>query len=155
VRHAHLVIDVYGAPYFKGTDMDDLTLDEALEDLSAAEEFLEYFGIEYDARTVQVNRLHILQRFHDYMAQAGELPEDEAARRAVYVRLLQQAYEDFVKSDALTEKVFKVFHMHEPQTTFVPLTKITLNKAGTAAPAPAAGGCGCGSSSGSCGSSMG
>lgn len=140
--------------------MDDLTLDEALEDLSAAEEFLEYFGIDYDARTVQVNRLHILQRFHDYMAQAGELPADEAPRRAVYARLLQQAYEDFVKSDALTEKVFKVFHMHEPQTTFVPLAEITLNKAGAPAPAAApAGGCGCGSGSGSgggsCSSSMG
>ncbi|MGK2950946.1 MAG: nitrogenase-stabilizing/protective protein NifW [Thiobacillus sp.] len=135
--------------------MDDLTLDEALEDLSAAEEFLEYFGIEYDARTVQVNRLHILQRFHNYIAQAGELPADEAPRRAVYARLLQQAYSDFVTSDALTEKVFKVFHMHEPQTTFVPLDDITLNKAGVAAaPAPAAGGCGCGSSGGgSCGNS--
>lgn len=135
--------------------MDDLTLDEALEDLSAAEEFLEYFGIAYEVRTVQVNRLHILQRFHNYIAQAGELPADEASRRAVYARLLQQAYTDFVSSDALTEKVFKVFHMHEPQTTFVPLADITLNKAGAAAaPAPAAGGCGCGSSSGgSCGSS--
>jgi nitrogenase-stabilizing/protective protein len=152
-----LVNGAPGAPYLiKGTIMDDLTLDEALEDLSAAEEFLEYFGIEYDARTVQVNRLHILQRFHDYMAQAGELPADEAARRAVYARLLQQAYEDFVKSDALTEKVFKVFHMHEPQTTFVPLTEITLNKAGAVSPTPAAGGCGCGSSGGgSCSSSMG
>lgn len=136
--------------------MDDLTLDEALEDLSAAEEFLEYFGIDYDARTVQVNRLHILQRFHNYISQAGELPADEVPRRAVYARLLQQAYDDFVSSDALTEKVFKVFHMHEPQTTFVPLTEITLNKSGAAAPAPAAGGCGCGSSSsGSCSSSMG
>jgi len=136
--------------------MDDLTLDEALDELSAAEEFLEYFGIAYDVRTVQVNRLHILQRFHNYISAAGELPEEEAPRRAVYARLLQQAYEDFVTSDALTEKVFKVFHMHEPQTTFVPLTEITLNKTGAAAPAPAAGGCGCGSSSGgSCGSSMG
>ena len=135
--------------------MDDLTLDEALEDLSAAEEFLDYFGIAYEVRTVQVNRLHILQRFHNYIAQAGELPADEVPRRAVYARLLQQAYQDFVSSDALTEKVFKVFHMHEPQITFVPLTDITLNKSGTAAaPAPAAGGCGCGSSSGgSCGSS--
>lgn len=136
--------------------MDDLTLDKALEDLSAAEEFLEYFGIDYDARTVQVNRLHILQRFHNYIGQAGNLPADEAPRRAVYARLLQQAYEDFVTSDALTEKVFKVFHMHEPQTTFVPLAEITLNKAGAAAaPALAAGGCGCGSSGGgSCSSSV-
>ncbi len=128
--------------------MDDLTLDEALEDLSAAEEFLDYFGIAFDARTVQVNRLHILQRFHDYLAKAGAMPQDDAQRRSAYTRLLQQAYDDFVKSDALTEKVFKVFHMHEPQTTFVPLAEITLNKAGAPAPAPAAGGCGCSSSGG-------
>lgn len=134
--------------------MEDLTLDEALEDLSAAEEFLDYFGIAFDARTVQVNRLHILQRFHDYLAKAGCMPQDESQRRAAYARLLQQAYDDFVTSDALTEKVFKVFRMHEPQTTFVPLSEITLNKAGAPAPAPAAGGCGCGSSGGgSCSSS--
>jgi nitrogenase-stabilizing/protective protein len=89
--------------------MEDLTLDEALEDLSAAEEFLDYFGIEYDARTVQVNRLHILQRFHDYIGMAGCMPRDDAERRTIYARLLRQAHDDFVKSDALTEKVFKVF----------------------------------------------
>ncbi len=130
--------------------MDELTLDEALEELSAAEDFLEYFGVAYEPSVVHVNRLHILQRFHDYMAQASELPKDDAMRRELFAGLLKQAYEDFVHSDALTEKVFKVFHMHEPQTAFVPLTAI-----GVALPsaAPAAGGCGCGSSSGSCGSS--
>lgn len=130
--------------------MDELTLDEALEDLSAAEEFLDYFGVAYEPGVVHVNRLHILQRFHDYMAQASELPEDEGMRRELYASLLRRAYEDFVHSDALTEKVFKVFHMHEPQTTFVPLTSIGL---AAPAPAPAAGGCGCGSSGGSCHSS--
>jgi nitrogenase-stabilizing/protective protein len=131
--------------------MDDLTLDEALEELAAAEEFLDYFGIAFDTRTVQVNRLHILQRFHDYIANAGAMPHDDVQRRSVYARLLQQAYDDFVNSDALTEKVFKVFHLHEPQTSFVPLAEITLSKAGP--PAPAAGDCGCGSSGGACGSS--
>jgi nitrogenase-stabilizing/protective protein len=48
----------------------------------------------------------------------------------MYTRLLRQAYQDFVQSDALTEKVFKVFRMHEPQVKFVPLTSITVNKAG-------------------------
>jgi nitrogenase-stabilizing/protective protein len=110
--------------------MDELSLDEALEELSAAEEFLEYFGISYEPPVVQVNRLHILQRFHDYIGKAGNLPEDEEVRRAVYARLLQQAYQDFVQSDALTEKVFKVFHMHEPQVKFVPLSSITVNKSG-------------------------
>ncbi|BBI99351.1 nitrogenase-stabilizing/protective protein NifW [Ferrigenium kumadai] len=110
--------------------MDELTLDEALEELSTAEDFLEYFGIEYEPSVVQVNRLHILQRFHDYLAKAGTQSAVEAARRVVYATLLQQAYQDFVKSDALTEKVFKVFHMHEPQVKFVPLSSITVNKAG-------------------------
>jgi nitrogenase-stabilizing/protective protein len=136
--------------------MDELTLDEAMEDLESAEDFLNYFGIAFDPDVVHVNRLHILQRFHDYLAEAGELSvdDDESECRAVYTRLLEQAYGDFVSSDALTEKVFKVFHMHEPQTTFVPITAITMNRTDAAvvpvAPEP---GCGCGSSSGACHSS--
>lgn len=128
--------------------MDELTLDEAMEDLESAEDFLNYFGIAFDPSVVHVNRLHILQRFHNYLAKAGELSadDDESHRRAEYTQLLEQAYGDFVSSDALTEKVFKVFHMHEPQTTFVPLTSITVNRAELAAvPAVPASGCGCGS----------
>ncbi|EIJ41475.1 Nitrogen fixation protein NifW [Beggiatoa alba B18LD] len=100
--------------------------DDDLEELSSAEDFLEYFKIEYDAKTVHVNRLHILQRFHDYLKQAQDsIPEDnEVAKREIYHRLLTRAYQDFVESDALTEKVFKVFHMHEPQQTFVPLNDV-------------------------------
>jgi nitrogenase-stabilizing/protective protein len=107
--------------------MDVLTLDEAMQELVSAEDFLDYFGIEYEPSVVQVNRLHILQRFHNYLGKTT-LSEDEAARRVVYTTLLQQAYRDFVKSDALTEKVFKVFHMHEPQVRFVPISSITVNK---------------------------
>jgi nitrogenase-stabilizing/protective protein len=107
--------------------MDDLTLDEAMEELVSAEDFLNYFGIEFDPAVVQVNRLHILQRYHNYLAKAT-LPDVESARRVIYATLLQQAYQDFVKSDALTEKVFKVFHMHEPQTKFVPISSITVNR---------------------------
>lgn len=107
--------------------MDELTLDEAMEELVSAEDFLDYFGIEYDASVVHVNRLHILQRFHNYLAKAA-ITQEEADKRVVYATLLQQAYQDFVKSDALTEKIFKVFHMHEPQTQFVPVTSITVNK---------------------------
>lgn len=107
--------------------MDELTLDEAMEELVSAEDFLDYFGIAYDASVVHVNRLHILQRFHNYLAKAA-ITQEEADKRVVYATLLQQAYQDFVKSDALTEKVFKVFHMHEPQTQFVPVTSITVNK---------------------------
>ena len=107
--------------------MDELTFDEAMEELVSAEDFLTYFGIEFDPSVVHVNRLHILQRFHNYLAKAT-LSEEESARRVVYTTLLTQAYQDFVTSDALTEKVFKVFHMHEPQVKFVPVSSITVNK---------------------------
>ena len=100
-----------------------------MEELVSAEDFLNYFGIEYDPSVVHVNRLHILQRFHNYLGKAT-LPELEEGRRVVYTTLLKQAYQDFVKSDALTEKVFKVFHMHEPQVKFVPISSITVNKEG-------------------------
>lgn len=127
--------------------MSDLTLDEAMDELESAEDFLDYFAVPYEPATVHVNRLHILQRFHNYIVEAG--PTDEASRHATYKHLLARAYQDFVVSDALTEKVFKVFHMHEPQTVFVPLTAI-----GRAEPAaPDHGECGCGGK-GACHSSQ-
>lgn len=102
-----------------------MSFDDDIEDLAAAEDFLHYFKIEYDPAVVHVNRLHILQRFHNYLSQASDdMPEDEAAKKAVYMHLLARAYQDFVDSDAQTEKVFKVFHMSEPQTSFVSLTDI-------------------------------
>jgi nitrogenase-stabilizing/protective protein len=99
-----------------------MRLQDELEELESAEDFLDYFQLPYDPSVVQVNRLHILQRFHDYLADSAALmPEDEESRRAVYRKLLQRAYRDFVESDALHEKVFKVFRMREAQTVFVPI----------------------------------
>lgn len=91
----------------------------ALEELSSAEDFLNHFEIAYDPGIVHVNRLHILQRFHDYLEKDPEQPEGEEACAAYYTQWLTKAYQDFVTSDALTEKVFKVFHPQAPQTVFV------------------------------------
>lgn len=110
--------------------MDDtLTLDEALSELVSAEDFLDYFHIPYEATVVQVNRLHILQRFHDYMAkQVPVQPEDEAERFALNQQWLARAYQDFVQSNALTEKVFAVFqNVKTPDgglSSFVSLDKV-------------------------------
>ena len=49
--------------------MSDLSFLDDIEELSAAEEFLEYFEIEFEPKVVMVNRLHIMQRFHDYLEQ--------------------------------------------------------------------------------------
>ncbi len=94
---------------------------EDLAELNSAEEFLDYFGIDFDARVVQVNRLHILQRFHDYLAkqEAGHLPD-----YAAYQHWLARAYADFVGSSAQTEKVFAVFQKAEG-SSFVPLSSLT------------------------------
>jgi len=103
----------------------DLSLDECLEELVSAEDFLEFFAIPFEQKVVHVNRLHIMQRYHNYLGKAGDLETlADEARAAVYRQLLARAYQDFVESDALTEKVFKVFHMHEPQTTFVSIDQL-------------------------------
>lgn len=110
--------------------MDDtLTLDEALADLVSAEDFLDYFDVPYEARVVQVNRLHILQRFHDYLAkQVPNLPPGDDAQRSIYRLWLERAYKDFETSDALTEKAFAVFqHVDQPgggSSSFVSLDKV-------------------------------
>ena len=102
-----------------------MSFEDDMEELESAEDFLQYFELDYDQRTVHVNRLHILQRFHDYLDKGEEqMPEDEDSKRQIYKQLLARAYQDFVESDAQTEKVFKVFKMAEPQTVFVSLGDI-------------------------------
>ena len=82
---------------------------QAMAGLSSAEEFLNFLGVEYEQHVVNVNRLHILKRFHQYMVRHAFSGTTELEIKAEYQALLQQAYGDFVKSDAATEKVFKVF----------------------------------------------
>lgn len=100
--------------------MSESRLDLDLDELSSAEEFLEYFGIAYEPSVVHVNRLHILQRFHDHIDGVEPMPESDEQRHKIYADLLNRAYNDFVTSDALTEKVFKVFRLHEPASVEVP-----------------------------------
>ncbi|MEW8015077.1 MAG: nitrogenase-stabilizing/protective protein NifW [Candidatus Sedimenticola endophacoides] len=105
--------------------MSDSEFDLDLEELSSAEDFLEYFDIEFSPAVVHVNRLHILQRFHDYLDGIENMPGTDEERFTLYAGLLKSAYSDFVNSDALTEKVFKVFRMNEPMSVEIPLMDIT------------------------------
>lgn len=99
--------------------MTDDDFDSDLQELSSAEDFLEYFEIDYDPAVVRVNRLHILQRFHDYLDATDEMPDATRARWTLHADLLRQAYEDFVHSDARSEKVFRVFRMNEPRAVSI------------------------------------
>lgn len=81
----------------------------ALSKLSSAEEFLAFLEVEHEQAVVNVNRLHILKRFNQYMALHKFSGTTDAEIKAEYKALLTKAYCDFVRSDAATEKVFKVF----------------------------------------------
>jgi nitrogenase-stabilizing/protective protein len=106
-------------------------LRDTLKSMESTEEFLNFLDIDYDPRVVNVNRLHILQRFHDYIAAEPDLDaKSDDALRAIYQTKLAQAYRDFVTSDALTERVFKVLRdapaaaAARPHHAFVPLEAV-------------------------------
>jgi nitrogenase-stabilizing/protective protein len=86
------------------------TLPDRLKALSSAEDFFAFFGVPYAPAVVQVNRLHILKRFYQYLRKAEDLDDlDEVNQYRRYRSLLAQSYEDFVRSTPAREKVFKVF----------------------------------------------
>ncbi len=102
-------------------------LAHVLKPLSTVEEFLDHFGIDYQPQVAAVSRLHIMQRFHQYLRQEPGLAEmEEAELRAVCRRLLTRAYQDFVHSTPIKEKVFKVLRNAEGVQT-ISLAGLRLN----------------------------
>lgn len=96
--------------------------EDDLYELESAEDFLNYFEVPFEQSVVHVNRLHILQRFHNYL-NASPMPDEVLARKAVYVNALSQSYQDFVNSDAQTEKVLRV-HQKASGTSFFSLDQL-------------------------------
>ncbi|MEM7772151.1 MAG: nitrogenase-stabilizing/protective protein NifW [Cyanobacteria bacterium P01_A01_bin.37] len=78
--------------------------------LSTAEEYLSFFGIPYDPTVVSVNRLHILQKFSEFVqAIDQDATLNESDRLGQYRAALQNAYTLFLNSSSLEQKLFKVF----------------------------------------------
>lgn len=100
-------------------------LDE-LRRLSAAEEFFDYLGVDSDPAVVRVARLHILRRMGEYLRSDGLGEGDDAAVRERCKQHLQVAYDDFVKSSPLKERVFKVLKdaVTPKRQAFVPLSSL-------------------------------
>jgi nitrogenase-stabilizing/protective protein len=81
-----------------------------LANFSSAEEFLNFLEVPYDQRVVNINRLHILKRFQQYLRTTPELKGlDSGTLHTRCQELLARAYQDFVRSTPAQEKVFKVF----------------------------------------------
>lgn len=100
---------------------------QRIEGFSAAEEFLDFFGIEYQADVVHVNRLHILKRFNQYLSRSP-IPDDldETSAWNTCKQYLTQAHDDFVKSNAAQEKVFKVFQEQDGKSISLDSMKASM-----------------------------
>lgn len=81
-----------------------------------AEQYFEFFELSYEPQTVSVNRLHILKQFSNLVKErASELTGLSEAKTLDQYRLaLQQAYDLFLTSNSLEQKLFKVFN-EKPQ----------------------------------------
>jgi len=80
----------------------------ALKKMSSAEDFFAGLGVSYDPSILSVARLHILKRMGQYV---GGDDLDGLPDRVVVAPArssLERAYQDFVASSPLKERVFKV-----------------------------------------------
>jgi nitrogenase-stabilizing/protective protein len=110
----------------------------ALDDLarlSSAEDFFTHLGVAFDPAVVRVSRLHILRRMGQYLrgleqdgAFAGK-SDDEI--KALCAEHLAQAYQDFVESTPIEQRLFKVHKdavapKQDKPKPFVPLSALTV-----------------------------
>jgi len=106
---------------------------DQLKSLSSAEEFFTLLKVDYQPEVLQVLRLHILRRMGQYLVSAEFDGMSDEEVFAAAQSMLAQAYEDFIKSNPMAERVFKVLKEHDPnrptdpgpKPAFVPLTSLT------------------------------
>ncbi len=100
------------------------TIDE-FKQLVDAEEFFKFFNLSYDLEVVNVNRLHILKKFSQYMKEIDDNSPDLSQEEKLnqYSLALQKAYQVFIDSTPHEQKLFKVFN--DKPKNVVTLTEIT------------------------------
>ncbi|MGP1373776.1 MAG: nitrogenase-stabilizing/protective protein NifW [Almyronema sp.] len=78
--------------------------------LKDAEEYFEFFDLPYDPHIVNINRLHILRKFSQLVQAASEDKSQTAGQKLMaYQQALQTAYNLFLTSSGVEQKLFKVF----------------------------------------------
>ncbi|MBW4589233.1 nitrogenase-stabilizing/protective protein NifW [Aetokthonos hydrillicola Thurmond2011] len=90
-----------------------------------AEEYFEFFQIPYDQKFVNVNRLHILKKFSQFIKEIDDNYTEISASEKLnkYREALQKAYQVFLESTPQQEKLFKVFN--EKPKNVITLTEIS------------------------------
>ncbi|MGF1539752.1 MAG: nitrogenase-stabilizing/protective protein NifW [Pleurocapsa sp.] len=83
----------------------------AFKSLTDAEDYLQFFDIEYDRDFVNINRLHILKQFALLINEVDRVFPDvtETEKLDKYRLALEEAYQVFLTSSPLETKLFKVF----------------------------------------------
>jgi len=105
-----------------------MTVLEQLAKLSSAEDYFRFLAVPYDSAVLNVARLHILRRMGDNLREAGMEPDEEKAR-AYFRAHLERAYQDFVKSSPIKERVFKV-HKDAIRSPGSPLVRLSIPENG-------------------------
>ena len=101
-----------------------MTVLEQLSKLSSAEDFFIFLNVPYDPAVLNVARLHILKRMGDNLRKSP-VETDEAKTRAYYRAHLERAYQDFVRSSPIKERVFKV-HRDAVRSNKSPLVSLSI-----------------------------
>ena len=79
--------------------------------LTDAEDYLQFFDIEYERDFVNINRLHILKQFALLIDEVDKAFPNvtETEKLDKYSLALEEAYQVFLTSSPLETKLFKVF----------------------------------------------
>ena len=106
-----------------------------LEKLHSAEDFFSYLKIDYDPEVLRVCRLHILKRMGKYLEAKDFSGASEDLIFASAQETLARAYQDFISSRPIDQRVFKVLQERDPDRLgepkeaakpFVPLDSLTI-----------------------------
>jgi nitrogenase-stabilizing/protective protein len=102
----------------------------AFQNLVNAEDYLQFFDIEYDREFVNINRLHILKQFSLLIKEVDKVFPDvnETEKLEKYRLALGEAYQVFQTSSPLETKLFKVFQA-KPKN-FISLEELTKKTEG-------------------------
>lgn len=109
-------------------DFEEFGVLDHVNKLSSAEEIFTYLLLPFEQEVVNVSRLHIMKRFGTYLRDADFTGMDAEATFLHARQILKRAYQDFVESTPIAEKVFKV-HRDEDEkrkARFVGLDALTL-----------------------------
>ncbi|NJL49431.1 MAG: nitrogenase-stabilizing/protective protein NifW [Leptolyngbyaceae cyanobacterium SM2_5_2] len=88
------------------------TKTQAFNQITQAEDYFAFFNLPYDAQFLNVNRLHILQKFSRMVREKGAIAPDldDEVTFNRYREFLQEAYSLFQTSSPQEQKLFKVFN---------------------------------------------